>query len=79
VAAAFRRFPEEVPPPDRLGLPGAVVALANLKRGFVLFTGAAGQGKSTSMAALIDRINRERPAHIITLEDPIEYVFKHRS
>jgi twitching motility protein PilT len=79
VAAAFRRFPEEVPTPDRLGLPGAVVALANLKRGFVLFTGAAGQGKSTSMAALIDRINRERPAHIITLEDPIEYVFKHRS
>jgi len=79
VAAAFRRFPQQIPSPEVLGLPNAVVELATLKRGFVLFTGAAGQGKSTSLAALIDRINRDRRVHIITLEDPIEYVFQHRS
>src|SRR5262249_43580221 len=79
VAAAFRRFPYEVPSVESLGLPAAVIELADLKRGFVLFTGAAGQGKSTSLAALIDRINRERRVHIITLEDPIEYEFQHRS
>jgi twitching motility protein PilT len=78
VAAAFRHFPHEIPSPEALGLPSAVVELANLKRGFVLFTGAAGQGKSTSLAAMIDRINRDRQAHIITLEDPIEYVFHHK-
>jgi len=79
IAAAFRRFPFEVPAVETLGLPAPVIELAGLKRGFVLFTGAAGQGKSTSLAGLIDRINRERRAHIITLEDPIEYVFQHRS
>jgi twitching motility protein PilT len=79
LAAAMRRFPHDVPAPESLGLPGAVIELAQLKRGFVLFTGAAGQGKSTSLAALIDRINRERQLHIITLEDPIEYLFQHRS
>jgi twitching motility protein PilT len=79
LAAAFRRFPPEVPTPEMLGLPAAVVELTSLKRGFVLFTGAAGQGKSTSLAALLDRINRDRRVHIITLEDPIEYEFQHRS
>ncbi len=79
VAAAFRLIPHEIPAPEMLGLPGAVIELAQLRRGFVLFTGAAGQGKSTSLAALLDRINRERRVHIITLEDPIEYVFQHRS
>ncbi|HYB42615.1 MAG TPA: type IV pilus twitching motility protein PilT [Candidatus Methylomirabilis sp.] len=79
LAAAFRRFPHEIPTPDALGLPSAVVELSELKRGFVLFTGAAGQGKSTSLASLIDRINRDRQVHIVTLEDPIEYVFEHRS
>jgi len=79
VAGAFRLIPHEIPAPETLGLPNAVIELAQLKRGFVLFTGAAGQGKSTSLAALIDRINRERRVHIITLEDPIEYVFQHRS
>jgi len=78
VAGAFRRFPYEVPPIETLGLPHAVVELADLKRGFVLFTGAAGQGKSTSLAALLDRINQQRRAHIITLEDPIEYEFEHK-
>jgi twitching motility protein PilT len=79
VAGAFRRFPLEVPAPEALGLPRAVIELARLRRGFVLITGAAGQGKSTTLASLIDRINRDREAHIITLEDPIEYLFQHRA
>jgi len=79
VAAAFRLIPHQIPTPEDLGLPLPVIELAQLKRGFVLFTGAAGQGKSTSLAALLDRINRERRVHIITLEDPIEYIFQHRS
>jgi len=78
VAAAFRRFPDDVPPLDSLGLPHAVMELTRLRRGFVLITGAAGQGKSTTLASLIDRINTERAAHIITLEDPIEYLFRSR-
>jgi twitching motility protein PilT len=78
VAAALRRFPHDVPTPESLGLPPAVIELIHLRRGFVLFTGAAGQGKSTSLASLIDRINRDRQVHIITLEDPIEYLFQHR-
>ncbi len=79
LAAAFRRFSHDIPSPEALGLPAAVIEVAKLKRGFVLFTGATGQGKSTSLAALIDRINRERQVHIITLEDPIEYLFQHKS
>ncbi len=79
VAAAFRLIPHEIPKAETLGLPGAVIELAELRRGFVLFTGAAGQGTSTSLAALIDRINQKRAVHIITLEDPIEYVFQHRA
>jgi twitching motility protein PilT len=79
VAAAFRHIPFDVPSPTALGLPKRVVELATLKRGFVLLTGAAGQGKSTTLAALIEVINRERPAHIITLEDPIEYIFPHEA
>jgi twitching motility protein PilT len=78
VAAAFRLIPHEIPVPETLGLPSTVIELVQLRRGLVLFTGAAGQGKSTSLAALIDRINRDRGVHIITLEDPIEYVFQHR-
>jgi twitching motility protein PilT len=78
VAAAFRLIPHEIPVPEALGIPTPIIELAQLRRGLVLFTGAAGQGKSTSLAALLDRINRERAVHIITLEDPIEYVFQHR-
>ncbi len=60
VAAAFRRFPDEIPTPEAIGLGRSIVELTKLKRGFVLITGAAGQGKSTTLAALIDRINAER-------------------
>ena len=62
VTAAFRRIPYDVPSPESLGLPRGVVELATLRRGLVLFTGAAGQGKSTTLAALIEVINRAGPA-----------------
>jgi twitching motility protein PilT len=79
LAAAFRRIPFEIPSLETLGVPPAVVELTRLRRGFVLVTGAAGNGKSTTLASLIDRMNQERPLHIVTLEDPIEYLFQHRS
>ena len=78
VAAALRRIPFEVPSLESLGLPASMAELAQLKRGFVLITGAAGHGKSTTIAALIDRINRERQLHVVTIEDPIEYLFLHK-
>ncbi len=69
-----RVIPERMPKLDELGLPEAVKSLAELKKGLVLVTGPTGSGKSTTLAALIDAINREREEHIITLEDPIEFV-----
>jgi twitching motility protein PilT len=79
VAAAFRRIPYEIPSTEQIGLPPAVVNLTKLKRGLVLVTGATGQGKSTTIASLLDRMNHERQLHIVTLEDPVEYLFEHRS
>jgi twitching motility protein PilT len=78
VAAALRRIPYEIPALETLGLANSLLDLTRLKRGLVLITGATGHGKSTTLAALIDRINRERPLHIVTIEDPIEYLFRHR-
>jgi twitching motility protein PilT len=79
LAAAMRIISFQVPPLETLGVPPAVVELTRLRRGFVLVTGSAGNGKSTTLAALIDRMNQERALHIVTLEDPIEYLFQHRS
>ena len=76
-ALALRMVPDEIPSPEALNLPPAVKALTQLPQGLVLFTGPTGSGKSTSMAALIGEINRTRACHILTVEDPIEYV--HRS
>ena len=73
---AMRVVPPEVPPFDRLNLPDIVLKLANEQRGMILVTGATGSGKSTTLAALIDYINTTRPAHIVTIEDPIEYVHR---
>ena len=73
-AIALRMVPDQIPTPDELGLPPSVRALADLPQGLVLFTGPTGSGKSTSMAALIGQINRTRACHILTVEDPIEYV-----
>ncbi len=63
---------------DKLGLPNVVVEMASLPRGLVLVTGPTGSGKTTTLAAIIDRINNSRPEHIITIEDPIEFVHGHK-
>ncbi|MEI6623326.1 MAG: PilT/PilU family type 4a pilus ATPase [Actinomycetes bacterium] len=73
VSLALRMMPCDVPGFDQLGLPPAVRALAQMEQGLVLVTGPTGSGKSTTLASLIDWINRNRPVHILTIEDPIEY------
>ncbi|MBE3562534.1 MAG: PilT/PilU family type 4a pilus ATPase [Hydrogenibacillus schlegelii] len=77
-ALAARIIPDRVPTVEELGLPEAVRSLARLEDGLVLVTGPTGSGKSTTLAAIIETINREAARHIITLEDPIEYVFENR-
>jgi twitching motility protein PilT len=78
IGFVMRLIPYSIPTPEELGLPAAVVRFTALPNGLVLVTGSSGSGKSTTMAALIDRINQERPTHIVTIEDPIEYVYRHR-
>jgi twitching motility protein PilT len=78
VTAAFRPIPENIPSLDDLGLPASVREIANVRQGLVLVTGPTGHGKTTTQAALIDLINNERACHIITVEDPIEYVHTHK-
>jgi twitching motility protein PilT len=77
-ALALRRIPARPPSVEELGLPPAVVEFSRLRGGLVLATGPAGCGKTTTLAALIDRINRDEARHIVTLEDPVEYVHPHR-
>ena len=78
VGGAFRMIPHEVPQLHTLGLPPAVIELTKLPRGLVLVTGPTGSGKSTTLAAMVDRVNRERHEHIVTVEDPIEFVHEHK-
>ncbi len=78
VAIAIRTIPVEIPDIGYLELPDSVVKLSSKSRGLVLVTGPTGAGKSTTLAALINKINAERNCHIITLEDPIEYLHKHQ-
>jgi twitching motility protein PilT len=78
VAAALRLIPRQVRGLEDLGLPSAVAALAQLPRGLVLVTGPTGSGKSTTLAGLLDLANRTRSAHIVTIEDPIEYIHEHQ-
>jgi len=78
IAAAFRLLPLEIPGFELLGMPEAVHRLMERHQGLVLVTGPTGSGKSTTLAAMVDRINKTRPYHIITFEDPIEYIHKHR-
>jgi twitching motility protein PilT len=78
IAAAFRLIPSEIVPIDKLGLPPIVHELARRPRGMVLVTGPTGSGKSTSLAAMIDEINQTREEHIVTIEDPIEFVHAHK-
>lgn len=77
-AAAIRIINTTIPSPDKLGIPSSVVGLTKKKRGLVLVTGPTGSGKSTTLASLIDIINTNHNQHIITLEDPIEYLHKHK-
>jgi len=76
-AMAARVIPTEIPKIDTLGLPEAAQELAGLQRGLVLVTGPTGSGKSTSLAAMIDLINSKKRCHIVTIEDPIEFLHKH--
>jgi len=77
-AVAFRRIPLEIPKIDELGLPKLLHSFTNLRQGFVLVTGPTGHGKSTTIAAMLDEINSSRSEHIVTIEDPIEFIFKPR-
>ena len=79
VAGAFRLIPYKIRSLEELGLPPVVRELARRPRGLVLVTGPTGSGKTTTLASIIDLINQERQEHIITIEDPIEYVFEHKN
>jgi twitching motility protein PilT len=78
LSAAFRLIPEEIKTLEELGLPSSLHALAEKPRGLVLVTGPTGSGKSTTLAALIDEINRARADHILTVEDPIEFLHRNK-
>lgn len=78
VAGAFRNIPFTIPSAEELGLPPSVMNLTEKPRGLVLVTGPTGSGKSTTLAAMINRINETRQEHIITIEDPIEYLHPHK-
>jgi twitching motility protein PilT len=79
IAVALRQIPYKIRTFDELGLPKVIAEFAKLPRGLVLITGPTGSGKSTTLAAVIDKINKERPVHIITVEDPIEYLHRHQT
>lgn len=78
VAAAFRTIPFDIKSFDELGLPDIIKTFPKKPRGLILVTGPTGSGKSTTLATIIDTINRERDEHIITIEDPVEYLHTHR-
>lgn len=77
LAAVIRVIAFELPDPDVLNIPEDVMSAADFTKGMVLVTGPAGSGKSTTMACIVDRINHSREGHIITLEDPLEYLHRH--
>jgi twitching motility protein PilT len=79
VSMVVRQIPFAIKTFDQLGLPGSIAKMAEKPRGLVLVTGPTGSGKSTTLAAMIDKINTERKGHIITVEDPIEFIHKHKS
>ena len=79
VSLVIRQIPFNIRTFEELGLPNAVSKMADRPRGLVLVTGPTGSGKSTTLAAMIDKINRERRGHIITVEDPIEFIHRHQN
>ena len=78
VAAAYRQIPEKIRGLDELHLPSVISKMADKPRGLILVTGPTGSGKSTTLAAMIDKINTETHGHILTIEDPIEYLHQHK-
>jgi twitching motility protein PilT len=78
VGAVYRQIPERIRPFEELGLPQVLAKMAERPRGLVLVTGPTGSGKSTTLAAMIDKINAEKHGHILTVEDPIEYLHQHK-
>ncbi len=79
LAVVMRVIENHIPSPDELNLPPQVRAISKMRQGLVIFSGATGSGKSTSMASLLNEVNRERYQHILTIEDPVEYIFtEHR-
>jgi twitching motility protein PilT len=78
IGAVYRLIPEKIRSFQELGLPPVLATLAEKPRGLILVTGPTGSGKSTSLAAMIDKINKERHEHILTIEDPIEFVHQHQ-
>ncbi len=78
IGMACRLIPQEIPKIDTLGLPQIVGELCNRRNGLILVTGPTGSGKSTTLAAIIDKINQERAEHILTIEDPIEFLHRHK-
>jgi twitching motility protein PilT len=79
IAMAIRQIPYEIVSIEKLGLPPVINQLAERPRGLVLVTGPTGSGKSTSLAAMVDKVNKEWKGHIITIEDPIEFIHRHQS
>ncbi|MDX6584252.1 MAG: twitching motility protein PilT [Solirubrobacterales bacterium] len=78
ISAAFRLVPSEIKSLEELGLPAPVTEFTRKPRGFVLVTGPTGSGKSTTLASMVDLINRDREEHILTIEDPIEFLHRHK-
>jgi twitching motility protein PilT len=79
VGAVYRLIPEKIRAFGELGLPAVLATLSDRPRGLVLITGPTGSGKSTTLAAMLDKINSERHGHILTIEDPIEYIHQHKN
>ncbi len=79
VSGVFRAIPVDIPSMDDLKMPKIIKSLCSLKRGLVLVTGPTGSGKSTTLASIIDQINKDSKKHIITIEDPIEFVYKDKN
>ena len=78
IGAVLRIIPEDIPPFEKLGLPSAFKTLLSLRHGMILVTGATGSGKSTTLAAMVDYINAMHTCNIITIEDPIEFIYKNK-
>jgi twitching motility protein PilT len=79
VAAVFRKIPTQIPDFDALGMPKIILDMCDVSNGLILVTGPTGSGKSTTLAAMLDQLNKNEQGHILTLEDPVEFVHNHKS